>query len=57
MYQYQFTNNPVRSNNWYITFKALAIEPHYMQESNPTEPVLSEVFQLIPLKIKSIDEG
>jgi hypothetical protein len=38
MYQYQFTNNPAGSNDECITFKALAIEPYYMQGPNPTEP-------------------
>ena len=38
MYQYQFTNNAAGSNDECITFKALAVEPLYMREPNPTEP-------------------
>jgi hypothetical protein len=37
MYHQQFTNNSIRSNNCYLTFKAL-VEPYYMQGPNPTEP-------------------
>jgi hypothetical protein len=37
MYQYQFINNAAGSNDECITFKALAVEPYYMQGPNPTE--------------------
>ena len=37
MYQDQFTNNAAGRNDECITFKALAAEPAYMQESNPDE--------------------
>jgi hypothetical protein len=44
----EFTNNPDRSNKLHITFKALEIEPDYMQESNPEGPApLSVLFRRI----------
>lgn len=40
MYHNQFTNDKGRSNDLYITLKASAVEPDYIQGPNPDGPAM-----------------